>query len=290
MNVPRSGYGAVKYDDNHILLIGGNCSSNLNLDRHACSQVAEIYNIKENKFTRINNSNLKYTMMVRTALLDSGNVFILSGNKFELFNPTNNKFERISKNPKRYLNYSGEYQSTLKIFVFPEILVLNNKEILIYGETSVKEGGDFAMEVFNLETQKSLPINTENVYFYIDGTPVKINKDTVLIIGATPERKQVIKFDINNHQLEYSNKLPKGLSGRAILLDNSNILFTNGCVKNPDYIKSTSLIHAVYDYKKNKIYNYRTIRGAVGPNNLIKLNKSVFITETSDNKPMIYKY
>jgi lipoprotein len=291
MNVPRSNYGLIKYDDNHILVLGGYCSRNQGLSIEECSQVAEIYNIKDNKFTRINDSNLKYKMLIRTALLDNGNVFVLSGNSFELFNPENNKFEIIT-NPKKYLDRfkNIRIKYTLNYYVFPKILVLNSKEILIHGYTSTTHGGGYVMEVFNLETQKSLPINTEDVYFYTNGTPIKINKDTVLIIGAGPDRNQVIKFDINNHQLEYVNKLPKGLAGNAILLDNSNILFTNGCVKNPDYVKSTSLIHAVYDYKKNKIYNYKTIRGSVASNKLIKFYKSVFIEETSDNKPMLYKY
>ncbi len=59
MNVPRYNYGAIKYDNNNILIVGGFCSDN-SKNSYSCSQIAEIYNIKDKKFTQISNTNLKY--------------------------------------------------------------------------------------------------------------------------------------------------------------------------------------------------------------------------------------
>lgn len=303
MNIPRFDYGTIKYDDNHILIVGGLCSDNT-IKRNACAKVAEIYNINENKFTRISDTNLEYTLEIKTILLKNKNVFILSGEKFELYKPDENKFMLIT-NGKYHREYERIVQQrglqtnlisyTKNFYSYSNAFLLSEDEILIYGFRPLgfePKRETFSMEIFNLKTKKftNLPIDYNQIAYINIGVPIKINNNVILFVGAGKDKKDVLKFDIQNKNFQQLYRLSAPLSGHAILINNQFILFSNGCIKSPDLSKSTFLEHAIYNYKLNKISNYKISKDAISNIYLIKLNKTVFITASISNNPTLFKY
>ncbi len=290
MNFPRSGYGAIKYDDNNVLIIGGYCLGEKVAKR--CFKVAEVYDIKENKFIRIKDSNLDYSISVKTALVDEGNVFILSGTKFELFNSKNKTFSLLAENLD-YVDYLQKY--TKNFFGYPNIIPLNKNEILIYGFKTRNieyESEIFVMEIFNLSTKIStdIPVDYSFFEYYNIGRPVKVDDNTILFIGVGNDKRDVIKFNISERKFNYYKRLPQSLAGEAFLLDNDNIIFVRGGIYKPDYIKGTSLVHAVYDYKKNKIYNRKISHKSYYISEFIPFKNLIYISGYKKQKPMLYKY
>lgn len=294
MNVPRNSYGAIKYDNNHILIAGGFCSDK-NKNLYSCSQTAEIYNVKENKFTKISDTNLKYKTNVHTILLDEGKVFILSGCHFEIFNPVNNKFSVIADRGK-YIPYRQEYIYTINNFSYPDVLQINQDEILIYGVRPfgvVPDKELFAMEIFNLKTKKStnIPIDYNKLSYINIGSLIKIDDEKILFVGAGIDKKDVVKFNLKTKSFENYNRLPLPLSSDGFLLNNSKVLFVRGSLFTPDYFRGTSLERAIYDCKTNKIYNYKTSHKSHYTPKIINLdNNSVYISGYKTDEPLLYKY
>ncbi len=294
MNVPRYNYGAIKYDNNNILIVGGFCSDN-SKNPYSCSQIAEIYNIKDKKFTQISNTNLKYKININIIRLSDGKVFISSGGNFEVFNLVDKKFSIIA--PKgQYISNLHEYIYTINNYSDSNIIQLNQKEILIYGIrplNTVPNRELFAMEIFNLEnkTSKNIPVDYNKLSYINIGSLIKINNDSILFIGAGKDKKDVIEFDIKNKSFEYYSKLSKPLSDNGFLLNNGKVLFVRGSLFKPDYVRGTSLEHAVYDYKTNKINNYKISNDSYYMTHFVNMdNNTVYISGYKNNQPMLYKY
>lgn len=271
MNIPRYQYGAIKFSDNHILLFGGYCKESKD-----CSNKAEIYDIKNNKFFNIDNTTLNYRFNNNAALLPNGNVIIISGNNIEIFNTKNLKFEKTVK-----INTPRLFDSN--------ILVLNEEEVLIYGIDTSKD--KFIMEIYNITTNKTSSVNIPKDFipYGFHGSPVLIESNVILFIGLGQDRRDVIKFDNYDKSFSYYNKLPSALAGSAILLDNDNILFSHGCIKANDFWFNTYLEHAIYNHKTNKIKNKKTTKFMLGKTDLIKIGREVFIISGNNYPATMYK-
>lgn len=295
MNFPRINYGAIKYDDNHILVLGGYCIGKNHSAFKDCSKIAEIYDIRANKFTRISDSNLSFPSSVRTILLKNGKVFVLSGTQMEIFDPKSNKFLQVK--PKGdFLPSRNEYMYTIYPYIAPDAISLNDNEILIFGTTPINFGEErtFKMEILNILTGKSVNVPVEysvdKIYYKKIGTPIKINENTILFIGTGKDRRSVLRFDIKERKFYFWKKLGKALSGTGCLLDNGNILLIRGVIEDPDYFRGTSLERVIYDYKNNKIYNRKLTHESYYVTYFIKFKKLIYISGYSEQKPMIYKY
>ena len=294
MNTPRYSYEAIKYDNNYILIVGGFCSDN-NKNPYSCSQTAEIYNVKENKFTKISDTNLKYKTNIHAISLDKEKVFILSGSHFEIFNPVNNEFSIIA-NRRQYNSTRHEYMYTINNYASSDILQINQNEILIYGTrplTTVPDRELFAMEIFNLETKKSIniPVDYSKLSYINIGSPIKIDDEKILFVGAGIDKKDVVKFNLKTKSFENYSRLPLPLSSDGFLLNNSKVLFVRGSLFTPDYFRGTSLERAIYDCKTNKIYNYKTSHKSHYTPKIINLdNNSVYISGYKTDEPLLYKY
>lgn len=287
MNFPRVSYGAIKYDDNHILIVGGSCADT-DLDRNnECSKLAEIYDIKANKFTRIKNSNLSYMYDVDTILLPNGNIFIMAGNEFEIFNPKDLTFKIVSKIKKPYSYRKDKYIYTYNNYFTTEPIVLNNKEILIFGYSSMPSKPH--IEIFNMETHETINVKIDDGILL--GTMVKVEDGSILFIGSGREHKTVYRFDPLNKKLYPMPLLPKSITGSAFLLNNNNILMVRGGIYTPDYIRGISLEHGIYDYKNNKVYKRKFRYDCFYQPYIIPLsNNMVYISGFKYEKPMLYKY
>ena len=292
MNVPRVSYGSIKYDDNHILIVGGACVTPNSIGSSSCDNVAEIYNIKDNKFTRIPNTNLSY-QSPKMALLQNGKIFLLSGVQFEIFDPTTKKFSVLTEKGK-YINYLHQYMYTRHQYASSNFFELNKDEILIFGLLSgYPTYNSFKMEIFNQITKKSTNISVDYQKLTCPhiGTPIQIDDGSILFIGAGKEKKDVIKFDPKTKEFTYYNRLSKSLCGLSICLTKDLILFLRGGLSNPDYIRGTMLVRAVYDHKKNKIYDWKKARAKeLNHCSLLKLNMNTVVVSTYKEKLLLYKY
>ncbi len=296
MNVPRSSYGAIKYDDNHILVVGGSCSNLKSTNLMECSKVAEVYDIKKNKFTRIMDTKLSYLFEIHTILLHNNCVFIYSKGLFEIFKPQNNTFSLIVKPKMHEFKYTSGEKYVLPLctnyrYLQSSVKLLNEKEILIEGISS--RPTTYLVEILNMNTgnvrkiedTKGLPIHE----------PIRFKDGSLLYIGAGKDRKKVEFYDAVRGQYINMPDSPKALAGQNLLLDNGTILVTYGTIDSGNLFKrSVILLHAIYDYKKNKVYHWKTTSNDYYSPYLIPLRNAVLIvgykTNFASSETMLYKY
>ena len=174
--------------------------------------------------------------------------------------PINIKFPGFSiiANRRQYNSTRHEYMYTINNYASSDILQINQNEILIYGTrplTTVPDRELFAMEIFNLETKKSIniPVDYSKLSYINIGSPIKIDNETILFVGAGIDKKDVVKFNLKTKSFENCSRLPLPLSSDGFLLNNSKVLFVRGSLFTPDYFRGTSLERAIYDCKTNKI-------------------------------------
>ena len=87
MNVPRNNYIPILLDSNRVLILGGNGKGKL---KYETGNVAEIYDIKENRFRRIEDSynNYRYTLNSNNILkFDKNNIVIYKRAAIDIFDP-----------------------------------------------------------------------------------------------------------------------------------------------------------------------------------------------------------
>lgn len=255
MNFPRVDYSAIKYDDTHILVVGGNCEGPRE-KQHECARRAEVYNIEKNNFTRLPDTSYEYSYYPKSLLLSDGRVLVFYDGHGEIFDPKTRSFTKIpNKRGKNYITQN--YLGTCFMEIRPNEILLCN-ELAGYERLS-------DVDVLDLRTNTVKPVKLldKEIQYYNLGSVVQVSEDTVLFIGAGDDCKDILKLDINTKELSRAGRLPKALAGHAILLNNDEILFVSGVLKHAlwvffYYSPGNSVVHAVYDYKKNKIYKRRT--------------------------------
>lgn len=271
MTYPRDYYGAIKYDATHILLVGGDRQGSYKETRE-CGSVAEIYDIEKNEFTRISDTIHEYDTNPKTLLLSDGRVIVHDEYHNEIFDPKTGTF---AKSPL-------EERSRILMELEPnELLYCKN-----------------GCAVMNLKTyvSRKIKLTDERVYDYYVNESVKISPDTVLCIGVGEDMRGVSKLDIKTLELSYVKRLPKALPGNTrVLLDNGEILLLNGTLEGELnafiwYWPGKSLVHAVYNYKKNKIYKRRTASYFDwNPEVVFPVENAVYIIDYSKLRKYTYK-
>lgn len=124
MNVPRSYYIPILLDSNRILVLGG-----IGKDSPKCnvSKVAEIYDIKENKFRRIGDSYRNHTIAYgynNILKFNKNNIVIYKDDGIDIFDPATEKFISV---PIDKIKISGKYLG------IGTILPYEHNKLLIYG-------------------------------------------------------------------------------------------------------------------------------------------------------------
>lgn len=293
MNFPRAGYGAVKYDDNHVLVLGGYCIGENNYLTKDCSKVAEIYNIKENKFSVINNSLAKYFYAPGTIInLPSNNLLILTSDMIIKFYSENNNLKKLNtyKNKFSYLDYQAVQQDNNNILIF------GRNQVLQHDKNGLPIGKEQQRSIikYNIAKNTLEEIMTDYVRIYSAttfGTAISLDKNIIFWSGSENSGK-LSMFDKENNEIKDFGKTDFGTKqSTAISLDDENILITGGCIKDSDYFAGKYLIHGVLNIKSNKIYSVKTTNKALYETFIIPINKNnIFISGYKNMKPMIYKY
>lgn len=152
---------------------------------------------------------------------------------------------------------------------------------------------NIAMEILNLKTKKSanLPVDYSKLSYRNRGTRIQLDDGSILFIGAGLDKKDVIKLDAKTKQFTYYNRLSKPLCGQGIRFNQNLVFFFRGVLDDPDYIKTTVLDRAVYDYKNNKIYDWhKTLSKKNEHWSILKLNEDTIIISVFKNNLLLYKY
>lgn len=274
MNIPRKSFQALKYNNNNVLLLGGVCS---NEDYSSCGNLAEVYNIKENKFKKIANSNFKYIFDSRVSniklfLLKDGRVFIIDKNLVEIFNPNQEKFEKIGT-PKEYLVQRMYSKDIRKEYIYMnhyyddnDAILLDDGRVLIVGtyyNDTYKgriEYKDALTEYFDYRSNKFVSLSTSDNLLWSPSL-VKMNNGNILLVDKLLNGKGVMQiFDTTKNEYLTPIYTRKGFrSTRGIALENGKILFVGGVLwHNPDISFSKGLVSALYDPNRNVLKILKT--------------------------------
>ena len=322
MNVPRAGYSAIKYDDSHVLLYGGEPNEVLPVDVPYAewkkyAHIVEIYDIKANKFTRIQDTKYLYGEVwegkhPEAVLLADGRILLssLSKNKekgytrhYEVFNPKTKKItEYKPKNqfPPEYGNSGG-------------LVALNNHEVLLYNDPYEYIGpdkwGDFHVErriemyILDIDTGNVTQIKgTDDFFGDCTHRPHRVDKNTLLFAGVCRTDMDMVELDIPTRTFKNLGIYPKDMSYYSVLLDNGNLLFLDyfwgyytpfDIIDAPLFLYGEYLHYALYDYKNNKVYKYKKSyylesgKYSGGGPYTVKLKNAVYI---NGNKFQLYRY
>lgn len=241
MNVARYGYGSIPYDENHILVLGGECMWGEN-----CSSVAEIYDKRTNKFTRISNSNNEYPWGGVHFILENGEVLLYNGLEFEKFNPTTQKFTVL-------MGKDNQPLETDDYIPADRMQLVGKDKVLIYSYGYMRDG---EAAVLNLKTLEIMDIPGSDLFedAYVPA-PVLIDDDTLLFVGVGYNGKRVVSLRINDGTYhDYGEVLKKEINGLdSLLLDNNRMLLAYGELNTPEFLWGYRIEHVIYDYKYNKI-------------------------------------
>lgn len=324
MNVPRAGYSAIKYDDSHVLLYGGEPNEVLPVDVPYAewkkyAHIVEIYDIKANKFTRIQDTKYLYGeyyegVNPEAVLLDDGRVVLssLGRNKdkklirhYEVFNPKTKKiteYKPKSQFPPEYGDSGG-------------LVALNNHEVLLYNDpyeyVNPDKWGNYnyatriEMYILDIDSGKVTQIKgTDDFFGGCTHRPHRVDKNTLLFAEVCRTDMDIVELDIPTQTFKSLGKFPKALSGSNILLDNGNLLFVDGrlvhkfteayvYIDAPMFLYGKFLRYALYDYKNDKLNKYKVTyyfdQGSynVSSTKLVPLKNAVYIR---GNKHKLYRY
>ena len=241
MNVARYKYGSIPYDENHILVLGGKCMWGEN-----CSSIAEIYDKRTNKFTRISNSNNEYPWGGVHFLLENGEVLLYNGLEFEKFNPTTQKFTVLMGKDNQPLETDDYIPAKRMQLVGKDKVLIYSYGFMRYGEAAV----------LNLKTLEIMDIPGSDLFedAYVPA-PVLIDDDTLLFVGVGYNGKRVVSLRISDGTYhDYGEVLKKQINGLdSLLLDNNRMLLAYGVLNTPEFLWGYGIEHVIYDYKYNKI-------------------------------------
>lgn len=304
MSISRSSYKAIKYDENNVLIVGGFCKSD-KLASRACFKRSEIYNIKENKFTRIGDSNFEYYRYSHIFLLKDGRVFLLDKSNAEVFDPKTKKFkivgEKTVQNAKTDF-YKEEYKKvdiyTKNMYAENNTILLPDGRVLIVGSLGYQvaynpKWRSVGAEYFDPKTNSFVKLDEWDKEIW-GPTLVQINKDEVLLLGRY--KKQI--FNTVTNKFGESTPVPKGAGADVVIpLENNRLLTVRGILKDfyLDEISPIRVSKGIYNYKTNKLkilgitradgYGYYVI--PIGKKKILFIQPE---TEVAKGNSFIYHY
>lgn len=127
MTIEREYHQSILINDNQVLITGGiNSIQNEKIGM----KDSEIYNIKEDKFEKINDTKIPH-LYHKMFKLKNGNILIADINGIEIFNPTTKTFKLLKTRPKQRYNEFKNYNFVLTNddkLIITGGRILNNKK------------------------------------------------------------------------------------------------------------------------------------------------------------------
>ena len=291
MNVARLSYNTYKYDANHILILGGSCAET-NIKN--CSQIAEIYDIKENKFSLVEKAPLDYRGVehnTKTSFrIDDNNIIIILPEGIMKFNTQDRKFTKlITFNTQLNIDYGATE--------------LTSGDILIWGYSKSAFGVRGTklriLHLYNHSKNTLTEVYREEFTkrdFAPSGTFVVIKNNLLRFYGNEKYGKifSANLSSINDFKFQEIGKTNLGtLASSGVAIDDKRILLAGGCIKSDYYpfYRGKYLERGILNIKTGKIINIKTNKTGVYNTFLLPLNShAVFITGYKYTKPTIFYY
>lgn len=289
MKVPRNGYGAIKYDDENILVLGGHCIDYANNRINCDNIVVENYNINQNNFTRLNNMPLPYRPFYNTLFKINNEIFIISNNGI--------------------MNYNAKSNSIIKLLDFDlsfrlasyNACQIDSNNILIWGEQIIKplsykqKNVILKYNILNNEITElySDLLSSHETNVQIPGIPLKNGK--ILFIKKAQKGSISYEFDaITKKFLNYKNIDLDAIGVSGIYLENNKILLTYGCLNKglEPFIRGIYLNQAILDLDIKKITNKKTTRNDMWHRYILPfgINKYFIGNYSKDTKSKLFYY
>lgn len=273
MNIPRSGHKAVLLKDGQVLILGGDSENTaeiynpikrnfkligkmhkgngdtatlLNDGRVLITGInanAELFDPKTEQFKLIDGMNYPRAKATAT-LLKNGRVIIVGGESgkysipvccAEIYNPKTNKFE---------------IGSTLNVPRFDHnAILLNDGNVLIVGGMDNKERF-YSAELYDVKSNKFIKLKNNMFRMRVSPQVVKLKDGNVLIIGGYAEPDSPYRVSRENEAIEIYNPIKQDFkfyiensltptSGKAVLLNDGNVLITAGSKRERWYFVAT---------------------------------------------------
>ncbi len=284
MNFPRSGYGAIKYDDNNILIAGGSCIGKSGYLSRNCSNISEIYNIKDNKYNKINNLKYSFNDKGKFFIKDDNSILLVSSAGIQLFDFNKKEFigiYKFNKNINKTINLDAINLDANKIFIWGALFQKDNNGIF----TEEKK----LNYIYNISNNyiKNTAIDCLQIY----NTAIYL-KNNILFWGGDKLKGNLSILYSTNEEIKNIGFTDFGTSkSSGLLLKNGEILLTGGCIDSGDYFTGKYLIHAILNPETQKLYRVKTTSKSLHETFMIPINNNIiFITGYSNMKPMLYKY
>lgn len=304
MNIHRFGHLAVKLNDNEVLIFGGVTRPKGKAARSL--REAEIYDIKNNTFKLVGDTNYKYYEPIYTNVvkLKDGRIFIsTAASNFEIFDPKTNKFykagEEIRYYKKDFFDCYGEKEkirNSKNIYNFKVAMtLLHDGRVYIAGANYDGDPGN--AEIYDPETNTFTQV-ADQLYPRFCRSAVTLPDGRVLLTGGTNAyysyilhgKKRFKPSEAGDAEI-YDPKTNTYTSvgslnvrrchHQSILLSNGKVLIVNG-EKGPGGATDRETRKAeLFDPKTNK---FKLISST-------KLERYAFnIEKISDNKVFINSY
>lgn len=312
MNFPRSGYTAVKLNNNDVLIFGGTHRPK----GKAASEPkeAEIYDIKNNKFNIVGNINYGFYDRVYTNFvkLNDGRIFISNASsKFEIFDPKTMEFYKVGKEIKYYkkdfFDPYGEKEKTRNsknIYNFKVAMtLLQDGRVYIAGANYDGEPGN--AEIYDPETNTFIQV-ADQLYPRFCRSAVTLDDGRVLLTGGTNAyysyilhgKKRFEPSDEGNAEI-YDPKTNtytslgalkvKRCYHSSILLSNGKVLIVNGAKEPGETTDNKTRKAELFDPKTNKFKLIPSTKLVRYASNIEKISDDKVLIN-SYNGWEIYKY
>lgn len=281
MNVPRDNYIPILLDSNRVLVLGGNGKGKL---RYETGNVAEIYDIKANKFRRIENSKIACNSFTKMEKINENNFLLVHAGNGEIFNSTLETFNLIGQTKCYLLQDNTKICNNIPIYG-AEIIKLSDESILFVGQKH-KSTTENAM-MYNYKENKFLPAGSQ-IYPQSARTLIRLSDNDILIVGGnnifqtrennsriTGQKKTEI-YNIKKKEFSEFATLNRGRSNPIVLNINDKIFVFGGQegeTFNTSYPKEVEMCH-IAEKKWKKIGR---IKRGFSYGNAIKINNKEYI-------------
>lgn len=281
MSVPRNNYIPILLDSNRVLVLGGNGKGKL---RYETGNVAEIYDIKANKFRRIENSKIACNSFTKMEKINENNFLLVHAGNGEIFNSALETFNLIGQTKCYLLQDNIKICNNIPLHGV-EIIKLSNESILFVGQKH-ESTTENAM-IYNYKENRFLPTGGQ-IYPQSARTLIRLSDNDILVVGGndifqtrennsriTGQKKTEI-YNIKKKEFSEFATLNRGRSNPIILNINDKIFVFGGQegeTFNTSYPKEVEMCH-IAEKKWKKIGR---IKRGFSYGNAIKINNKEYI-------------
>lgn len=289
MNCPRSLYGVIKYDDDNILIIGGERYDNKS--KRLKYNTVENYNISENKFTELEDlpMSFNYANAGKPILLNEY-VYIITDEGIMRFNIKSRHFQVLKKFSERFA------------FGTVTAMALDENNILIWGG-HYKEGPLHSIEdnyfanisrynILNNKITELVSIKQPSWKNPISKFGTPIDDNTIVFFTGNKNRGTIYVYDVKNNSFNSHGNTKFGARGASgIYLNTGKILLVGGIIDdgNEPFTEPKYMNCAILNLHTKKLSKIKKVK--TNKVRLLRLtNNRIFIGKIGIGKPMVYVY